>query len=143
VLDAAREHVARDPDHAERATFVAGDLRTAPLAPEHELALIANVLHLLDPDSAAAVVRTAAAALVPGGALVVKDLAVADDRSGPATALYFALNMALYTDGGDVYTAAEVRSWLAAAGLRGARRVALPESPGSLVLAAARPRAST
>jgi demethylspheroidene O-methyltransferase len=143
ALAAARAHLAGRPALAGRAAFVAGDLRCAPLAPTHDVAVLANVLHLLDPPAAAAVVGAVAAALVPGGTLVVKDLAIAADRRGPDTALYFALNMALYTDGGDVYTEAEVLAWLTAAGLAAARREVLAASPGSLVLVARRAGAGT
>jgi hypothetical protein len=35
--------------------------------------------------------------------VIVKDLYIAPDRSGPRASVLFALNMALYTDGGDVH----------------------------------------
>ncbi len=136
VLDAARAHLG---PRAARATFVAGDVRAVTLPAAHDLAVLANVVHLHGPADAAAIVRAAAAALRPGGRLVVKDVAVAADRSGPAAALYFALNLALYTETGDVHPMADLCAWLAAAGLEDVRLVELPESPGSLVVAGRRP----
>ena len=69
--------------------------------------LLANVLHLFGPADCARLVARARAALRPGGALVVKDL----DAQHPA-GIYFALNMALYTDAGEVHAVPAIERWL-------------------------------
>ena len=71
------------------------------------IALLANVLHLFGPGDCARIVAGARAALRPGGALVVKDL----DALHPA-GIYFALNMALYTEAGDVHPVEAIERWL-------------------------------
>jgi len=97
----------------DRLACVAGDLFDVHV-PRHGLALLANVAHLYDAaDGARLVARAAALA----DAVVVKDLWIEPDRSGPPGALYFALNMALFTDGGDVHPPARIAGWLRAAGL--------------------------
>ena len=102
----------------DRQRLVAGDLFDVGLDERHGVALVANVVHLYDAgDGARLIARAAALADV----VVVKDLWVEPDRSGPPAALYFALNMALYTDGGQVHPAARIAGWMAAAGLRDAR----------------------
>jgi hypothetical protein len=98
----------------DRLACVAADLFDVHV-PRHGLALLANVLHLYDAADAARLVARAAAL---ADAVVVKDLWIEPDRSGPPGALYFALNMALFTDGGDVHSAARIADWLRAAGLR-------------------------
>jgi hypothetical protein len=114
-----------------RAATRAGDLFGLDLGRDHGVALLANVLHLYPPEACAALVARAAAAVAPGGVVAVKDLI----RASPA-GVYFALNMALYTDGGTVHDAAAVAGWLAAAGLA-------PEAPAPLgdafILVARRP----
>jgi hypothetical protein len=70
-------------------------------------ALLANVLHLFGPGDCARIIESARAALRPGGALVIKDL----DARQPS-GIYFALNMALYTEAGDVHSAEAIERWL-------------------------------
>src|SRR5262249_16526202 len=66
--------------------------------------------------------------------VVVKDLRVDDDRSGPIEGLLFALNMALYTEAGDVYSTSQLRDWLAAAGLGDIADHRLAAAPPALLL---------
>jgi O-methyltransferase len=97
----------------ERQRLVVGDLFDAAI-PRHGVALLANVVHLYNAaDGARLVARAAALADV----VVVKDLWIEPDRSGPPGALYFALNMALFTDGGEVHPAARIAEWMRQAGL--------------------------
>ncbi len=136
VIEMAR---ARLGDCGGRLAFLAGDLLSAPLAPVHDVALLCNVLHLHPPEVCAALVARCAAAVVPGGLVVVKDLRLDEDRRGPASGLLFALNMALYTDGGDVYPVSRITAWLEAAGLVFDRVATLDSAPDAVVVIARRP----
>jgi 2-polyprenyl-3-methyl-5-hydroxy-6-metoxy-1,4-benzoquinol methylase len=135
VLELARAHLARLGD---RARLVAGDAERVTGGP-YDVALLANLLHLHDPATCARIVAACAAALRPGGTLVVKDLRVDVDRSGPPAGVLFALNMALYTDGGDVYDAPTLAGWMTAAGLADVRVSSLAAAPDAHVLVARRP----
>lgn len=121
-----------------RLSLVADDLRTMRPEPIYDLVLLVHVLHLHGPEDAAAIVARCAAALAPGGRLLVKDLRVAPDRSGPAAALYFALNMALYTEAGDVWPPAQIEGWMRAARLVELEQAALRSSPETFVLLGSR-----
>jgi len=101
----------------ERQRLVAADAFAVAL-PRHGIALLANVVHLYDAADGARLVAHAASL---ADVVVVKDLWIEPDRSGPPGALFFALNMALYTDGGEVHPAARIAAWLAAAGLGAAQ----------------------
>ena len=60
-----------------------------------------------------------------------------DDRTAPARHLLFALNMLVGTADGDVFTPAEFREWMRAAGLSFVRRLDVGvDGPGVIVLAA-------
>ena len=104
VIALARDRLAR---FGDRVALVAGDARDDH--PRHAIVLLANVLHLHDEATCAAIV---AAARHAGGQVVIKDLRVDEDRRGPLEGLLFALGMAIYTDGGDVYRASTIRGWL-------------------------------
>ena len=114
VITLARAALA---DLADRVELLAADLFDPPPAGSWDTALLANVLHLHPPEACQTLVCQAAAALSPGGMLVVKDVALASDRSGPALGVWFALNMALYTEAGDVHPTECIEAWLEACGL--------------------------
>jgi hypothetical protein len=93
------DRIARDSlAHDRIASDAPGDLV------EHDVALLANVLHLHGPDACAELCAAAARA---GELVIVKDL-------DPETlqGKLFALGMAVYTERGAVYPAAEIRACL-------------------------------
>ncbi len=108
VIPLARAHLAR---FGDRVQLVAGDARTAPLGIGHGTALLANVLHLHAPAACVELCAVAARAVAPGGKVVVTDLDAATPEG-----VWFALNMALYTDGGGVYSTSQIRAWMTAGG---------------------------
>ena len=135
-LALAREQLCR---YLDRVRLTELDLtRMTPSSPA-DLVLLVNVLHLHGPGAAGEIVHRCAEALAPGGRLLVKDLSVEPDRTGPPVALYFALNMAIYTAEGDVHDEERIRGWMADAGLEQLHVDTLRSSPGSLVLSGQRP----
>ena len=124
---------------AARARWIAGDAAEVDLGDGHGAALLANLLHLHSPAMCARLVAAAARAVAPGGVVVIKDLRVDDGRAGPIEGLLFALNMAIYTEAGDVYSTAQLRAWLAEAGLIGVAERRLVAAPDAIVVTARRP----
>lgn len=135
VLELARVEMAR---HGDRVRYVSGDARAAPVGVGHDTVLLANLLHLHDERIAAGLCAAAARAVADDGVVVIKDLRVDEDRSGPLEGLLFALNMAVYTGGGDVYPVSLIRAWLAAAGLTYVEERRLAAAPDAFVLLARR-----
>jgi SAM-dependent methyltransferase len=127
---------------ASRARFVAGDAATVDAGAGYDAVLLANLLHLHGPTVCAKLVAAAAGAVAPGGVVVIKDLRVDDDRAGPIEGLLFALNMALYTDAGDVYSTGQLRAWLVEAGLVEVTENRLAAAPDAIVVTARRRSAS-
>ena len=87
----------------------------------------------------ARLVTAAARAVAPGGVVVLKDLRIDDDRAGPIEGLLFALNMAIYTEAGDVYPTAQLRRWLIEAGLVDLAERRLAAAPDAIVISGRRP----
>lgn len=123
---------------SDRAEFIGGDFLRDDFGDDFDLIVISNVLHCQSPRDNKLLLRRAAAALRPGGRLVVKDLAIAEDRSGPTRALRFGAMMALFSDDGAVHRPSEVSEWLEEAGLQTGLPTPIPEATNSYALVARR-----
>ena len=132
VLALARVHLARFED---RVRLVTGDARHAVLADDHDVVLLANLLHVHGPTACAQLCVTAAHAVAPGGVVAIVELR-SDSPEGP----WFALNMAVYTERGDVYPTSAFHGWLAAAGLIELVEHRLATAPEIVVVVGRRPR---
>ncbi|MDB4954013.1 MAG: Methylase involved in ubiquinone/menaquinone biosynthesis [Myxococcales bacterium] len=137
VVELAKSELAR---FGARVTYVAGDARTAAMGDDYDVVLLANVLHLHSEPACRELCAAAARAVAPGGAVAIKDLRMDEDRRGPLESVLFALNMAIYTEAGDVYEASRVCAWLAAAGLVEVEQRTLATSPDGLLVTARRAR---
>lgn len=93
-----------------------GDLRSDAFGEGYDLLLASAVCHMFDETGNQDFLRRCARALVPGGRLVIRDFLLDPDRTGPREAALFALNMLVSTTRGNVYTEAQYRAWLEAAG---------------------------
>ena len=92
-----------------------------------------HILHDWDLAEKQALLRKAHAALRPGGALVVYDAIIDDDRRENAFGLLMSLNMLIETPGGFDYTGADCMGWMRAAGFASARVQHL-QGPYSMVI---------
>ncbi|HOW44672.1 MAG TPA: methyltransferase [Candidatus Aminicenantes bacterium] len=109
-----------------RVDFRAGDFRRGGFGPGYDLVLLSAIVHMNGAEQNRRLIARAAAALAPGGQLVVQDFIMDRGRTRPAAGAFFALNMLVATAGGDSYTAGEIATWMRAAGLKRIRRVATP-----------------
>lgn len=102
-----------------RLSFQPGDFFTEPL-PRVDVLTMGHILHDWNLDEKKMLIGKAYEALNPGGALVVYDAIIDDDRSKNAFGLLMSLNMLVETPGGFDYTGAECIGWMKAAGFRDA-----------------------
>jgi SAM-dependent methyltransferase len=101
----------------ERLGFTAGDFFTDPL-PQADVLVMGHILHDWDLDEKRLLVRKAYNALPEGGALIVYDAIIDDERRSNAFGLLMSLNMLIETAGGFDYTGADCRAWMQEAGFR-------------------------
>jgi len=92
-----------------------------------------HVLLDWDLDQKRALIGKAYAALPSGGALVVYETIIDDDRRHNAFGLLMSLNMLIETPGGFDYTGADCQGWLKEAGFR-ETRVEHLAGPDSMVV---------
>ncbi len=87
------------------------------LPADHDVHLLSMILHDWDEVKNRALLRRSFEALPSGGAVVISELLVNDEKTGPAPAALMSLNMLIETEGRN-YTPAEYSAWLEEAGFR-------------------------
>ncbi len=102
---------------ADRVRFHAGDFFTDDL-PHADVLVMGRVLHDWGMDQKLTLLRKAHDALPAGGALIVYDAVIDDDRRQNTFGLLMSLNMLIETPAGFDYTGAQCRSWMAEVGFR-------------------------
>lgn len=101
----------------ERLRFTGGDFFADPL-PTADVLVMGHILHDWDLDQKRVLLKKAYDALPDGGALIVYDAIIDDDRRSNAFGLLMSLNMLIETPGGFDYTGADCRGWMEEAGFR-------------------------
>ena len=115
-----------------RVQTIAGDFFTDPLPPADCYA-VARILHDWSPPKIATLLTKIHAALPPGGRLLICEMLINDDRTGPARAMMQSLNMLTCTEGQE-RTAAEYDALCKAAGFSQTTAV-VTHSPVDAILA--------
>jgi hypothetical protein len=101
---------------ADRLHFTAGNFFTDPL-PSADVIVMGHILHDWDLAQKRMLMEKAYAALPAGGALIVYEAIIDDDRRENAFGLLMSLNMLIEGLGFD-YTGADCRGWMADTGFR-------------------------
>ena len=117
---------------ADRLRFVPGDFFQQPL-PKADVVLMGHILHDWDLPTKRMLVRKAFDAVPRGGAFIVYEAIIDDDRSKNAFGLLMSLNMLIETPGGFDYTGADCAGWMKEAGFS-ATRVESLVGPDSMVI---------
>lgn len=118
---------------SSRVTFRPGSFFDDPL-PEADVVMMGHILHDWNLDEKKMLIRKAFEALPKGGALIVYESIIDDDRSKNAFGLLMSLNMLIETPGGFDYTGADCCCWMKEAGFR-ETRVEHLVGPDSMVVA--------
>jgi hypothetical protein len=101
----------------ERLRFYPGDFFVDPL-PHADVLTMGHILHDWPLEEKKTLLAKAHEALPDGGALVVYDAIIDDERQNNAFGLLMSLNMLIETPGGFDYTAADCSAWMREAGFK-------------------------
>lgn len=101
----------------DRVQTLPGDYHTAEFPSGMDALLFFGMLHQEAPESIASLFQKACSALNPGGIVYILDLMTDASHTQPAFSALFAVNMALTTENGWVFSDRELREWLTTAGL--------------------------
>jgi hypothetical protein len=118
---------------ADRLMFQPGDFFKHDL-PKADVVLMGHILHDWDLPTKKMLIKKAYDAIPVGGALVVYEAIIDDDRSKNAFGLMMSLNMLIETPGGFDYTGSDCTTWMKEAGFTSIRIEHLV-GPDSMVIA--------
>ncbi|MDQ3253475.1 MAG: acetylserotonin O-methyltransferase [Acidobacteriota bacterium] len=104
----------------ERLSFRPGDFFNEPLPPA-DVITMGHILHDWNLDEKRMLLGKAYEALPEGGALIVFEALIDDERRENAFGLLMSLNMLIETPGGFDYTGADCRQWMREVGFRESR----------------------
>jgi hypothetical protein len=117
---------------SDRLRFEAGSFFEA-LLPKADVVIMGHILHDWDLDTKRILLAKAYQAIPSGGALIVYESIIDNDRSSNAFGLMMSLNMLIETPGGFDYTGADCEGWMREAGFQ-ETRVEHLAGPDSMVV---------
>ena len=113
------EHV-QENGLSSRVKFQPGSFFTDPL-PKVDVIMMGHILHDWNLDEKKMLIRKAFEALPPGGAYIVYESIIDDERCKNSFGLLMSLNMLIESPGGFDYTGADCMGWMKEAGFRETR----------------------
>ncbi len=102
----------------DRIEVIPGDFAAAPFPTGADVALLCGNIHAYDSETAAQVVKKTFDILPHGGAMIICDYMLNDEKTGPAVAAFLSVAQAFQPGVGKVHTGADFRSYMEAAGFR-------------------------
>jgi ubiquinone/menaquinone biosynthesis C-methylase UbiE len=135
------EELIREQGMSGRVKTLPGDYHRDSFPSGQDAVIFFGVLHQEAPDSIRKLLVRAFDALAPGGQVYVLDMMTDDTRTRPVFSALFAVNMALTTQHGWVFSDAELAGWLEEAGFHAVERTPLPPPMPHWLASARRPPA--
>jgi SAM-dependent methyltransferase len=130
ALEVSRE-IAGTLKHGRRLSYLPVDFIKDDIPGRYDVIWYSNVLHIYSAEDNRRVFHKAAAALNPGGRLLIQDAFLLDaDGIYPQEANLFAVTMLLFTEGGNTYSLDETTRWLRGAGFGGVKSIPLKKGTG-------------
>jgi ubiquinone/menaquinone biosynthesis C-methylase UbiE len=117
------KRVAKRRGVGNRLEIIPGDLGKVDFGSDYQVATLGHILHSEGRERSRRLLRKVFKALAPGGTIVIGEFVPNDERTGPPTALIFAVNMLVNTEQGDTFTFAEMSQWLRESGFRNPRKL--------------------
>jgi SAM-dependent methyltransferase len=99
-----------------RVNTLAGDYHTTEFPADNDAVIFFGVLHQESPSSIQNLFRRAHESLIPGGVMYVLDMMTDSTHTQPEFSALFAVNMALTTENGWVFSDSELAGWIKGAG---------------------------
>lgn len=112
---------------SDRVECRAGDYHTDEYEAEsYDVVTIFGALHQESPEMICSILRRAHTALLPGGRIFILDMMTDETHTAPSFSALFAINMALTTSNGWVFSDMELKGWLSECGFGNASTTPVP-----------------
>ncbi|RJP82012.1 MAG: SAM-dependent methyltransferase [Desulfobacteraceae bacterium] len=108
---------------SDRIAFQGGDFLSDGIDGKFDAAWLSHILHGEGPEGCRQIMEKAAAALEPGGLILIHEFILNDTMDGPLFPALFSLNMLLGTPNGRSYSEAQLMRMLKSAGFRDIQRL--------------------
>ncbi|MBV9708947.1 MAG: methyltransferase domain-containing protein [Chloroflexi bacterium] len=119
---------------SNRFTWVEADITTLPLDyASYDLVIVAHLCRFLGEQRSRELLERLAVCCVPDATIVIAEVLLLDDRSGPPLALTLDLSLAVNTSQGRLFTFQELRTWLHESGFQEAIRLDVA-GPSSVIV---------
>ncbi|MBA2286674.1 MAG: methyltransferase domain-containing protein [Ktedonobacteraceae bacterium] len=123
VVAQGQQHIA-EIGLADRYTWIAADMETVTYpAFTYDLIIVGHVCRFIGEDRSRVLLKRLEQSLRPGGTLLLADVFLADDHTGPPPAVTLDLSMLVNTSQGHIWPCSEVSRWLSDAGLHQVQRL--------------------
>lgn len=122
VAEVARRSI-QEHGMQNRMRVVEGDFRVDELGQGYDLIFFSNIFHLCSEELAGSLIRRSAAALNPGGRLVIKDMVPERDKLMPPAMAMFAVVAMTISESGGLHDEESYAEWCLQAGLEKPRRL--------------------
>lgn len=133
VLDGVTKPFAERLGVSQRSEFLVGDFHQAPFEQGYERAYLGHILHSEPHEANQKLLSRIHACLQPGGQLVIAEMVVDNERTGPPFALLFDLNMLVHTHSGKAYSTGELESLCQEAGFSRVEWLKVPANSPLLI----------
>lgn len=125
---------------ADRVICKPGNYHTDTYEPEaFDAVTIFGALHQESPEMIVSILKRAAAALKPGGTIMILDMMTDATHTQPPFSALFAVNMALTTYNGWVFADTELHNWLQEAGFQNCTTKSVPPPMPHWLVTATKP----
>ena len=134
VLVHTRKTAERVGVDASRVRYLEGNLFELDWAGPYDVVLLSQIYHHFDPETCLGLTKKAAAALAPGGKVVVHDFIADSALKNPAAAM-FSVTMLIWTRHGEAFSLQDYEKWFSQAGLAQPKVHSFEGMPSSVLVA--------
>ncbi|PLX02862.1 MAG: hypothetical protein C0594_11505 [Marinilabiliales bacterium] len=100
-----------------RISCLKGDYLADDFGRGYDIIFLSAIIHINSFDQNKELIKRCSESLNQGGIVVIQDHVLEEDRTSPASATLFAVNMLVGTDHGDCYTQSQMEEWFGAGNL--------------------------